>query len=109
MVVHSSDCNHVDKQATIQVQRICNTPEWNRCQAACLQVASWLEEGQHKPPVRHQPMTRKECMDAGLPYGFDGDMYAFGKHVYQYSGVRTGYGLYEQTLAFDPELRIILE
>ena len=48
-------------------------------------------------------------MDAVLPYGFDGDMYAFGKHVYQYSNGRTGYGPYEGTFAFDPELRIMLE
>jgi len=74
-----------------------------------LQVASWLEEGQHKTPVHHQPLTRQECMDAGLPYGFDGDMYAFGKHVYQYSAGRTGYGPYDGTLTYDPELRIMSE
>jgi len=109
VVVHSSDRNHVDEQATIRVQCICDSPEWNRCRAACLQVASRLEEGQHKPPVHHQPLTRKECMDAGLPYGFDGDMYAFGKHVYQYSNDRTGYGPYDGTYAFDPELRMMSE
>ncbi len=74
-----------------------------------LACSSWLEEGQHKPPIHHQPLTRQECMDAGLQYGFDGGMYAFGKHVYQYSNGNTGYGPYDGAFAFDPELKIMLE
>ena len=84
MVVHSSDTNHVDEQATIRVQRLCNSPEWDRCRAACLNFASCLQDGKRKHPVCHQPLTWKECDDASLPYGFDGNMYAFGKHVNQY-------------------------
>jgi len=38
------------------------------------------------------------------------EMYAFGKHhVYQYSNGHTGYGPYDGTFAFDPELRIMSE
>jgi len=36
-------------------------------------------------------------------------MYAFGKHVYQYSNDHTGYGPYDGTYAFDPELRMMSE
>ena len=31
VVVHSSDSNHMDKQATIRVQCVCDSPEWDRC------------------------------------------------------------------------------
>jgi len=74
-----------------------------------LNVAAWLKEAPQKPPVRNEPLTRQECEDVGLPYGFDGDMYAFGKHVYQYSAGRTGYGPYDGTITYDPELRIMSE
>jgi len=109
VVVHKSDRNHVDEQATIRVQRVCNNPEWERCRTEGLNVASRLKEAPQKPPVRNDPLTRQECENVGLPYGFDGDMYAFGKHVYQYSAGRTDYGPYEGTFAYDPELRIMSE
>jgi len=57
VVVHSSDTNHVDEQATIRVQRLCDSPEWDRCRAACLNFASCLQDGKRKHPVRHQPLT----------------------------------------------------
>ena len=107
--MHTSDTNHVDEQATIQVQRLCNSPEWDRCQAACLNFASCLQDGKGKHPVRNRPLTWKECEDAGLPYGFDGNMYAFGKHVYQYCSGHNNYGPYEGTSDVDPHLRIMSE
>jgi hypothetical protein len=99
----------VDEQATIRVQRVCNNPEWERCRTEGLNVASRLKEAPRKPPVRNEPLTRHDCEVSGLPYGVDGDMYAFGKHVYQYSRDCTGYGQYEGTFAYDPELRIMSE
>jgi len=109
VVVHSSDTNHVDEQATIRVQRLCDSSEWERCRAECLKFITRLENGKRKHPVRHEPLTQKECDEAGLPYGFDGNMFAFGKHVYQYSAGRNTYRTYDGTSDCDPNLRIMSE
>jgi len=86
VVIHKLDCNHVDDQCTIHIQRIVNSPEWDRCCEQCVAVGSCLAKSDRNVigPVRHVPMSEEECARADLPYGFDGVMYALGKHVNQY-------------------------
>jgi len=31
--------------------------------------------------VHHEPLTKDECEKAKMPHGFEGAMYAIGKHV----------------------------
>jgi len=54
-------------------------------------------------------LTENECIQAGLPpYGFDGGMYAFGKHVYNY-GKEKPYVEYCGTHWFQPHIRMLTE
>jgi len=51
-------------------------------------------------------LTENECIQAGLPYGFDGGMYAFGKHVYNY-GKEKPYVEYHGTHWFQPHICVL--
>jgi len=91
MVIHKSDCNHGDDQCIIYIQRIVNSPEWDRCCELCIALGSWL--GGVDPPnqmvlVCHLPMSEEECKRVYLPYSFAGVMFALGKHVNQYQAFR---------------------
>jgi len=110
VVVHKSGDNHVDEQCTIHIQRICEGLDWERCKDASLHVGSKLQRsGRDGPiPIRHNPLMQTECQNAGLPYGFDGHMYAVGKHVHQYASNKT-YAEYTNTHTFHPQLRIMSE
>jgi len=93
MVVHKSNCNHVDDQCTICIQRVVNSPEWDRCHELCVALGSWL--GGVDPhwmlPVPC-PMSEEECRR--VPYGFDGVMFALGKHVNQHQAINNNYVKY---------------
>jgi len=108
-VVHKLDLNHVDDQCTIQIQRVSDSPQWERIQEFGLQIGTQLqnkEENVH--PTYEEPLTENECIQAGLPYRFDGGMYAFGKHVYNY-GKEKPYVEYCGTHWFQPHIRMLTE
>jgi len=52
-------------------------------------------------PVCHLPMSEEECRRVNLPYGFDGVMFALGKHVNQYQAFKN-YIKYSGTHHFEP-------
>jgi len=45
-------------------------------------------------PVCHLPMSEEECRRVNLPYGFDGVMFALGKHVNQHQAINNNYVKY---------------
>ena len=73
VVIHKSDRNHVDDQCTICIQRIVNSPEWDRCCEQCIAVGSCLAKSDQNVigPVCHIPMSEEECARADLPDRFN--------------------------------------
>jgi len=61
--------------------------------------------------VRDKPFSKEECDFIGMPKGFDGSMYALGKHVYQYapkeSQPSSKYRTYAGTNDLQPELAMM--
>jgi len=108
VVVHKLGCNHVNEQCTICIQQVSDSAEWDRCREVSLYVASRLQHADHPNPIHHKPLMEQECINAGLPFGFDGNMYAFGTHVHQYGASRS-YREYSNTHKFHPQLNIMLE
>ncbi len=110
VVIHKSDCNHVDDQCTIHIQRIVDSPEWDRCHEHCVALGSQLARCDPNKilPVRHMPKSEDECQRVNLPYGFDGVMYAVGKHVNQYEAFKN-YVKYNGTHNFEPDVRVMSE
>ncbi len=82
-VVHKSDLNHVDDQCTIRIQRVSDSLQWERIQELGLQIGTqFLNREENAQPICEPSLTEHECRQVGLPYGFDGAMYALGKHVH---------------------------
>ncbi len=110
VVIHKSDHNHVDDQCTICIQRIVNSLEWDMCHEQCVALGSCM--ARHDPnvivPVHHVPKSEEECQGVNLPYGFDGVMYALGKHVNQYQAFKN-YVKYNGTHNFEPDVRVMSE
>jgi len=74
-----------------------------------LQIGTQLQNKEENVHLAHEePLTENECRQAGLPYGFDGGMYAFGKHVYN-SGKEKKYVEYCGTHWFQPHIRVLSE
>jgi len=108
VVVHKLGCNHINEQCTIHIQQVSDSVEWDQCREVSLYVGSRLQHADHPNPICHKPLTQQECINAGLPFGFDGNMYAVGKHVHQYEASRN-YREYSNTHAYHPQLCIMLE
>jgi len=53
-------------------------------------------------------MSEKECRRVNLPYGFDGVMFALGKHVNQYQAFKN-YIKYSGTHHFKPHVTVMSE
>ncbi len=104
------DCNHVDDQCAIWIQRIVNSPEWDRCHEMCIVLGSCLQRQNPNGvvPVCHVPKSEEECQRMDLLYGFDGVMYALGKHVNQYQAFKS-YIKDNGTQHFKPQLTVMSE
>jgi len=91
MVVHKSDCNHVDDQCTICIQRIVNSPEWDRPHKLCIALDSQLSgrDPNWMIPACNMLKSEEDCGRINLPYGFDGVMFALGKDVNQYQAFKS--------------------
>jgi len=70
------------KQTTVRVQRI-QSELWKRICRISLPVIEKLNSN-YCCNVRDKPLSKEECDFIGMLKGFDGSMYALGRHVYQY-------------------------
>jgi len=110
VVIHKLDHNLVDDQCTICIQRIVNSPKWDRCHEQCVALGSRLArcDSNMIVPVHHIPKSKEECHRVNLPYRFDGVMYAIGKHINQYQAFKN-YVKYTGTHNFEPDVRVMSE
>jgi len=73
----------VVEQTTVRVLRI-QTNLWKRICRISLPVIEKLNPKDYAS-IRDQPLMQEECDFIDMHKGFDGCMYALGKHVYQYA------------------------
>jgi len=83
---------------------VLDRPQWKRICELGLQNSTWLQnKGKSIATTAEYFLTEYECRHAGLPYGFDGIMYAHGKHVHAYSRDKP-YGDYHGTYHYQLHL-----
>jgi len=83
VVTNDENLNQVVEQTTVRVQRI-QSDLWKRICQISLPVIEKLNSKDYCN-VRDKPLSKEECEFIGMQKGFDGCMYALGKHVYQYA------------------------
>jgi len=109
VVTNDENLNQVVEQTTVRVQRI-QTDLWRRIRRISLPVIEKLNSKDYCN-VRDNPLSKEECQFIGMEKGFDGSMYAIGKHVYQYaprdSHPSSKYRTYSGTNDLHPELAMM--
>ncbi len=108
-MTNDENFNQVVKQTTKKLQRI-QSELWKRICRISLPVIEKLNSN-YCCNVRDKPLSKEECDFIGMPKGFDGSMYALGKHVYQYapkeSQPSSKYRTYAGTNDLQPEFAIM--
>jgi len=77
--------NQVVEQTMVKIQRS-RSQLWNWVKNISKHVVDKLLHKQSKVyAVCDEPLTKEECEKAKMPHGFEGAMYAIGKHVNHYA------------------------
>jgi len=85
IVTKGNNLNQVVEQTTIKIQRS-RSQLWNWVKNISKHVVEKLVHKQSKVYAVHdEPLMKEECEKAKMPHGFEGAMYAIGKHVDLYA------------------------
>jgi len=85
IVTKGNNLNQVVEQTTVKIQRS-RSQLWNQVKNISKHVVEKLVHKQSKVyAVRDEPLMKEECEKAKMPHGFNGVMYAIGKHVNLYA------------------------
>jgi len=81
VVTKDDNLNQVVEQTSIRIQRI-QSESWKRLRKLALPIADHLSSSEKECfSVHGKPLSKEQCNAIRLPVGFDGSMYALGKHV----------------------------